>query len=113
LSAQIAFVPNAVALLNQRWGKPVLVKETGLPSGPPGSVFTPANQSLFWRGLWSSLRPSAQKAVACFEAFDAPWKPAELESQFGGDRPEEAFWGFYDVNGRPKPVVEALRRQRP
>lgn len=110
LSAQIAFVPNAVGLLRQRWAKPVLVKETGLPSGPAAAGFSADTQAAFWQGLWKALPPSPQTAVAAFEAFDAPWKPAELQAQFGGTLPEEeAFWGFYDAAGRPKPVIEAWR----
>ena len=113
LAAQIAFVPNAVDLLRQRWQRPVLVKETGLPSGPAGSGFSVQSQADFWQGLWQALRPCPQTAVAGFEAFDAPWKPAELEAHFGGTRPEEAFWGFYDAAGRPKPVVKALGSRIP
>ncbi len=69
--------------------KPVVIKETGLPSmGCPGC--TEENQRRFWR----LMRGTA--AMYCrFEAFDQPWKDWH---------PVEPHWGFFDQQRIPKPV---------
>ncbi len=113
LEAGADFVGRVVERLQQAAGKPVLVKETGVPSGPVGSPYSPERQTAFWVAMHQRLPRSREHAVAAFEAFDQPWKPAVLAAQFKGPaQPEEAYWGFYDAAGRPKPVVERLRALR-
>ena len=43
-----AFVLNVADKLQSRYPKPLIVKETGLPSGPASMGFTEAYQSAFW-----------------------------------------------------------------
>ncbi|TCO79224.1 exo-beta-1,3-glucanase (GH17 family) [Plasticicumulans lactativorans] len=93
-------------------GKPVLVKETGVP-GEPGGVWSPALQAAFWQRLYARFPGTPEHAFTAFEAFDAPWKPAALARQFKAPPdPREAHWGFYTRDGTPKPVVERLRAPR-
>jgi exo-beta-1,3-glucanase (GH17 family) len=99
-------VVNVVGRL-KALGKPILVKETGLPSGPVSTKLTPERQILFWQALFAVLRPGPDLSVAAFEAFDAPWKPAEMAIYFDTVAPGEDQWGFFTVTGRPKPVLAA------
>ncbi|MCO6412680.1 MAG: DUF4038 domain-containing protein [Thiogranum sp.] len=103
----VDFVVQVAERLTAKTDKPVLIKETGLPSGPPERGFTPARQSEFWVELSQRLPPAA--GLVYFEAFDHAWKVENAEAEFGV-RPEEAFWGLYEENGEPKPALKALRR---
>ncbi len=104
-------VENVIAQLG-RHGKPILVKETGLPSAPASAGLSPERQSRFWQALWERLPPGPNAAVAAFEAFDAPWKPEEIARYFKTVPPGEAHWGFFTANGEPKPVLKAWRQRR-
>ncbi len=109
--AAVEFVAGVLDRM-RGFGKPILVKETGLPSGPPSQNLSAARQARFWNGLFAVLRPGPDLAVAAFEAFDAPWKPAEIAVHFDTVMPGEAHWGFFTVDGRPKPVLDAWRKAR-
>jgi exo-beta-1,3-glucanase (GH17 family) len=105
----VDFVARVAMRLSMKTGKPLLIKETGLPSGPAGHGFTPARQAEFWVRLLQRLPPVAEPGLVYFEAFDHAWKVTNAEPEFGF-RPEEAFWGLYREGGEPKPVIKALRR---
>jgi exo-beta-1,3-glucanase (GH17 family) len=105
----VDFVVQVVERLTALSDKPLLVKETGLPSGPPERGFTPARQAEFWVALARQLPDRPGRAVTYFEAFDHPWKVQNAVPEFGF-RPEEAFWGFYGRDAEPKAVLTALRR---
>ncbi len=105
----VDFVVQVVERLTALSDKPMLVKETGLPSGPPERGFTPARQAGFWVALARRLPPRSGRAVAYFEAFDHPWKVGNAAPEFGF-RPEEAFWGLYSQDAEPKAALTALRR---
>ncbi|MFH0993953.1 MAG: hypothetical protein V1844_00410 [Pseudomonadota bacterium] len=108
-----AFVLNVAGKLQSQYPKPLIVKETGLPSGPASTAFTEAHQSGFWAEILKQSAPSETSAVSCFEAFDAPWKPAVTKGYFpGSDHIQEAYWGFFTAEGKPKPVVNAIRALR-
>jgi exo-beta-1,3-glucanase (GH17 family) len=92
------------------YNKPLLIKETGLPSGPKEKEFSRERQRLFWSELHKRFPFSPSQSLACFEAFDAPWKPAEMAATLPGDHSSEAFWGFFSKDGKAKQVVEALPR---
>jgi exo-beta-1,3-glucanase (GH17 family) len=109
-AASVELVANVVAELERRFALPVLVKETGLPSGPDSDGFTPAGQARFWKSLAARLPPTRAHAFAWFEAFDAPWKPARALDARPEKRAREAYWGFYDRDGRPKPALDAVPR---
>ncbi|HBI16265.1 MAG TPA: hypothetical protein DDY20_12285 [Desulfobulbaceae bacterium] len=105
----VNMVLNVVGLFRAAYRLPLLIKETGMPSGPAaGSGFTPEGQGLFWSELFSRFPVSAEVGVACFEAFDAPWKSAATRNAFPGDHAEEAFWGFFTAGGEAKQVIRAL-----
>ena len=105
-----AFVLNVAGKLQSRYPQPLIVKETGLPSGPASAGFTEAHQSGFWEEILKQSAPSETRTVSCFEAFDAPWKPAVTSGYFpGGDHFQEAYWGFFTVNGESKPVMDVIR----
>ncbi len=108
-----AFVLNVANKLQSQYPKPLIVKETGLPSGPASMGFTEAHQSAFWAEILNQAGASETRAVSCFEAFDAPWKPAVTKGYFpGSDHIQEAYWGFFTVEGKSKPVVNAIRARR-
>jgi len=88
--------------------KPLLIKESGLPSGPEDRGFTPERQARFWSELLLRFPVSSHQSLACFEAFDAPWKPAEIAATLPGDHSSESFWGFFTEKGTKKPVVDVL-----
>lgn len=92
------------------YDRPLLIKETGLPSGQEGHGFTAQRQAQFWSEISKRFPTSASQALACFEAFDAPWKPMEMAATFPGDHANEAFWGFFTAAGTPKPAINALPR---
>ncbi len=95
--------------------KPLLIKETGLPGyprhvGPNNKGFSQERQALFWSDLLKRFPFTPSCSLACFEAFDAPWKPEEMAATLPGDHSSEAFWGFFDKDGKKKLVFDALPR---
>lgn len=105
-----AFVLNVADKLQSQYPLPLIVKETGLPSGPSSMGYSEENQGQFWTEILKLLAASETRNVSCFEAFDAPWKPWVTRGYFpGSDHLQEAFWGFYTVDGKSKPVVNAVR----
>jgi exo-beta-1,3-glucanase (GH17 family) len=102
----------AVVSRLQRHGKPILVKETGLPSAPASAGLSPERQARFWRALRGRLPAAPEHSVAAFEAFDAPWKPEEIARYFETVPPGEAHWGFFTAAGESKPALEAWLQGR-
>lgn len=85
--------------------KPVLLKESGLPSGP--EPFSEALQARYWQA-WFAARPnSTELATVIFEAFDAPWKPSAIPGELSA---VEAHWGAFRHDLSAKPVVGLLPR---
>lgn len=105
---RVDFVRNVVGELEAKYGLPVLVKETGVPSGPAERGFSEATQAEFWRALAARLPPSPTHAFAYFEAFDALWKIASVAAQTGDVRATEAHWGLFRADGSPKPAALAI-----
>jgi exo-beta-1,3-glucanase (GH17 family) len=91
----------------------VLIKETGVPSGPSSEGFTQATQSAFWLNLTHKMRTQPHAALAYFEAFDAPWKIEEIARDSGRRDEREAAWGWFTSSRKPKEVVEALQPRSP
>jgi len=105
----VDFVVRVAGLLSAKTDKPVLIKETGLPSGPPGTRFTPETQTEFWTTLLKRLPRKPGFGVAYFEAFDHDWKEENARREFGS-HPEEGYWGLYTADGHPKAVVAEMRK---
>lgn len=101
----VDFVVQVLARLHALTPRPVLIKETGLPSAPETQGFTEARQAEFWRLLVQRIPRGPTQNLAGFEAFDAPWKPRELEDEFGRLEPSEAHWGLFRHDGAAKPAL--------
>ena len=104
-----AFGVDVAALLAARHCGPLLVKETGVPTAPARQGYSPARQRSFYVALQRAFPPTPQRAFAWFAAFDAPWRAADWHP-VPGEHPEEAHWGLFDAQRRPKPVVEVIPR---
>jgi exo-beta-1,3-glucanase (GH17 family) len=105
------FVVNVVGELGSRACGPILVKETGEPTAPTSAGFSPARQASFYRELRQQLPPTFAHAFAYFAAFDAPWRAFDATPAPGaapGPHPEEAHWGVYDAERRPKTAAQEL-----
>jgi exo-beta-1,3-glucanase (GH17 family) len=105
------FVANVVAELRPRACGPILVKETGIPTAPESAGFTPQRQASFYAQLRRLLPPTPARAFAYFAAFDAPWRAFDALAVPGaapGVHAEEAHWGLYDAERRPKQAAADL-----
>lgn len=101
------FVTNVVAKLHQAGCGPVLVKETGVPTAPATMGFSPERQAGFYRALRQRFKPAAHQAFAYFSAFDAPWRVNDVHP-VPGQYPQEAYWGLFDEQRKPKRVVQDI-----
>jgi exo-beta-1,3-glucanase (GH17 family) len=109
-SAAAQFVVNVVAKLAPRACGPLLVKETGVPTGPESAGFSEPRQADFYRELRRIFPPGATQAFAYFAAYDAPWRAYDATGVPGSPavHPEEAHWGLYDETRRPKTAAREL-----
>ena len=110
-SAAAQFVVNVLERLAPLACGPILVKETGVPTAPASAGFSEARQASFYRELRARLAPNAERAFAYFAAFDAPWRAYDAIAVPGaapGIHPEEAHWGLYDAERRPKAAAREL-----
>jgi exo-beta-1,3-glucanase (GH17 family) len=101
------FVVRVTDRLAAAYCGPVLVKETGAPSAPVEKGFTPERQAAIYVELQKRFAPSLTRAFAFFSAFDAPWRAFDAHP-VPGPHPEEAHWGLYDAQRRPKPAVAEI-----
>jgi exo-beta-1,3-glucanase (GH17 family) len=110
--AAAEFVVNVLAELAPHACGPILVKETGVPSAPASAGFSEAGQASFYAQLQRLLPPTSARAFAYFAAFDAPWRAYDALTVPGaapqGAHPEEAHWGLYDADRRPKAAAREL-----
>ena len=103
------FVVNVLAKLTPQACGPVLVKETGVPTAPASAGFSEERQAGFYRELRRLLPPSRTQAFAYFAAFDAAWREYDATGVPGpAAHPEEAHWGLYDAERRPKAAALEL-----
>lgn len=103
------FVSTVCDRLASRYRGPILVKETGVPSGPAASGFNEAMQHDFWRSLEQRMPAAASRAFSYFAAFDSPWRAFDA-TPVSGPRPEEAHWGLFTEARAPKLVMTDLPR---
>ncbi len=101
------FVVRVAARLQAIYSRPILIKETGVPTGPASAGFSEAMQRAFYDLLVQRLPPSRTCAFAYFTAFDEPWRTADF-NPVPGVHPEEAFWGLFTDARAPKPVMADL-----
>ncbi len=109
-STAARFVVNVLAKLAPLVCGPMLVKETGIPTAPESQGFSEARQAGFYRELRRALPASRTQTFAYFAAFDAPWRAYDATGVPGapGVHPEEAHWGLYDAERRPKLAAREL-----
>ena len=93
--------------LEQQYCGPILIKETGIPTGPANKGYSQARQASFYKELRARLLAGPARAFAYFAAFDAPWRAADVTG-VPGPHPEEAYWGLYDSTRRGKLAVDQL-----
>ena len=105
------FVVRVAARLRAIYPRPILVKETGIPTGPPSEGFDESMQHDFYALLARRLRPSGRRAFAYFTAFDQPWRPVDF-NPMPGAHPEEAYWGLFTEARAPKSVMRDLLKLR-
>jgi exo-beta-1,3-glucanase (GH17 family) len=103
------FVVRVMARLKGIYARPILVKETGVPTGPTSAGFSEAMQRAFYDLLAQRLPPSRKRACAYFTAFDQPWRPGDFNPT-PGVHPEEAFWGLFGETRAPKLVMNSLAK---
>jgi exo-beta-1,3-glucanase (GH17 family) len=103
------FVVRVMARLAAVYPRPVLVKETGVPTGPASAGFSADAQRDFYRLLAQRLPPSKKRAFAYFTAFDEPWRTGDF-NPMPGPHPEEAYWGLFSETRQPKPVMTDLAK---
>jgi exo-beta-1,3-glucanase (GH17 family) len=108
LPQAVEFVDNVTQRLRSLCKVHVLIKETGVPSGPVAQHYSEQRQSEFWQLLLQRLRDKPGISVAMFEAFDAPWKVEEVRRLTGKRDEMERYWGFFTVDRKPKPVAKLL-----
>ncbi len=106
------FVVKAGARLGtEAFCGPVLVKETGIPTAPEAEGFTKEYQAAFYKEMMAQFPPTRRSAFAWFSAFDAPWRAYD-ETPVPGTHPEEAHWGLFKENRKPKPVMDIVPKLR-
>ena len=62
-----------------------------------------------FEALLQRFKPTAQTSFAYFSAFDAPWRVSDV-SPVPGQHPEEAHFGLFDAQRKPKLVVQSIPR---
>ena len=101
------FVGQQVERLAKIYRGPILVKETGTPTGPASEGFSEDMQAAFYRMLEKRLPRSAMRAFSYFSAFDAPWRVSDF-TPTPGVHLEEAYWGIFTDDRRPKKIMSGI-----
>jgi hypothetical protein len=84
----------------RKTGKPVMIVETGYPSGPGLRGYSPVKQAEYVRKACSeALALDALSAIGIWRYSDSPWKSFPLV---------ENHFGLIDARGRPKPAWTAI-----
>lgn len=110
-AAAAAWARDEAAKLAKAAGKPVFVKETGMPHGGTreGVKYSPQAQREFWEAYLKPGKVARADGGAwafhgvAFEAFDMPWKAAESKLEI------EASWGLLSAKRQPHPAFAAWK----
>ncbi|MEX0840115.1 MAG: hypothetical protein WD034_11325 [Parvibaculum sp.] len=94
-------------LADETFCGPILVKETGVPTGPAEKQFDERKQAAFYKEMAKAMPPMRDRAFAWFAAFDAPWRVHDFHP-VPGQHPEEAWWGLFTEDRRPKRAMDEL-----
>jgi exo-beta-1,3-glucanase (GH17 family) len=106
------FVVNVGRELATKFCGPVVIKETGIPTAPIEQGFSAERQASFYKELRLRLPPTRTMAFAYFSAFDASWRVADAHPT-PGFHPEEAHFGLYFEDRRPKKVLSIIPTLHP
>jgi CheY-like chemotaxis protein len=105
----VEFVGNVVGELETRSRLPVLVKETGLPSGPSADGFDESRQAAFWSRarmdgyeVARHLRKQASLKSSLLVALTGYGLPADKK------RAREAHFGLFRADGSAKPALAVV-----
>ncbi len=104
------FVGRVVDLLAKIYSGPILVKETGTPTAPVSAGFSEDIQAEFYRALEARLPPSEMRAFSYFSSFDAAWRVDDF-MPMPGAHPEEAHWGIFTQDRRPKKIIAGIPKK--
>jgi exo-beta-1,3-glucanase (GH17 family) len=102
------FVVRVADRLADAFCGPILIKETGVPTGPASLGYTEEKQRAFYRQLELQMKPSRTLAFSYFSAFDAPWL-VDAPNPVPGPHPEEAFWGLFTEGRTAKAAMKELK----
>lgn len=98
-----ALRPDRLVVIKEAWW-PTDAQASGGITPPPGAA-SEANQVAFYEALANETDAAGDPVLFMWgESHDQPWKNNE-QSPFGLIGPD---WGFYESNGTPKALVDAL-----
>ena len=99
------FVVSTVDRLAAIYPGPILVQETGEPSGPVEAGFDEDKQAEFYRMLEQRFPPSDKRAFSYFSAIDAL---SRTEGSTPGLRADEPHWGVITSDWHPKKIIAGM-----
>jgi hypothetical protein len=81
-------------------GKPIIISETGYPSGPSFLGYTRSNQSEYVRkACLDAFALDSVNGIGLWRYSDTPWRSFPFQ---------ENYFGLVDIRGKPKPGWKAL-----
>lgn len=101
------FVGKVGTLLQAKFCGPVIVKETGVPTGPKELHYTPQMQADFYSALQKRVPRKSRLHFVYFTAFDQRWHTYDADPKTG-PHPEEGFWGMMSETRKPKLFLRSL-----
>jgi len=103
INVSVKYLREKYLLLQNMFGKEVIIGETGWPSGGNtigSAVPNPANAAFYFLNVASWAQAENIKVV-WFEAYDENWKVAY-------EGPQGAHWGIWDTSRKMKPNFQLI-----